>query len=82
MKVIVSVFDLCAHLKLNTLAHVHYKIENARDNFLEHRCPHTFMRDVRMITEVSNLCIVEYIRTVKTRTDASVTEFARVYDRV
>lgn len=80
MKVVVSVVDLCAHMKLYTLCHVHHKIDEAQNSFMQHKCPHTFMRDIGCIGEVSNMCIVDYIKSVDSCTEsAHVSQFAKVH---
>ena len=78
MKVVVSVNAFTEYLKACSLPHVHYAIDNAAEKFMGDRCPHTFMRRLRDIPEVSHEYIVAYIRAAENV--GGVTEFARVYE--
>ena len=80
MKVVVSVSALADHLKAHTLMHVHSAIDEAKQRFIEHGCPHTFVHDIRRFREISTSIIVEYANSVMGRESLDeVSEFATVF---
>ena len=82
MRVVVSINEFASYLKVCSLPHVHGAIDRAAETFRRDRCPHTLMRRLREIPEVSHECIVAYIRAaaVDVASGDVVEEYARVYD--
>ena len=80
MKVVVSINEFASYLKACSLPHVHGAIDSAAERFRRDHCPHTLMRRLREIPEVSHDCIVAYIRAAPVNLNSvNVVEYAPVY---
>jgi len=88
MRVVVSARDFAEHLKVHTLPHVHYRIDDATVRYVAtHQCPQTLLNDLFAIPEIAHVHVADYIRDVASTSlcspsslPADVTTFGTVYD--